>query len=142
MSRSNGVITCTEKSGKYGSGSPTAAIVSTAGQVAVATATAPATTLTYTTYILGQGAINYCDCGAKVPNETRRDALTNGGIDMLITRQRHLLAPNGFSYIDTSKTSPEASDLATSANWAMVTDTTGAFYPSKAIALARIKSLG
>ena len=142
MSRSNGVITCTEKSGKYGSGSPEAAIVSTAGQVAVATATAPATTLTYTTYILGQGAINYCDCGAKVPNETRRDALTNGGIDMLITRQRHLLAPNGFSYIDTSKTSPEASDLATSANWAMVTDTTGAFYPSKAIALARIKSLG
>ncbi len=141
-SRSNAVITCTEKSGKYGSGSPTAAIVSTAGQVAVATATAPATTLTYTTYILGQGAINYCDCGAKVPNETRRDALTNGGIDMLITRQRHLLAPNGFSYIDTSKTSPEASDLATSANWAMVTDTTGAFYPSKAIALARIKSLG
>ena len=142
MSRNDGVITCTEKSGKYGSGSPTAAIVSTAGQVAVATATAPATTLTYTTYILGQGAINYCDCGAKVPNETRRDALTNGGIDMLITRQRHLLAPNGFSYIDTSKTSPEASDLATSANWAMVTDTTGAFYPSKAIALARIKSLG
>ena len=142
MSRNDGVITCTEKSGKYGSGSPTAAIVSTAGQVAVATATAPATTLTYTTYILGQGAINYCDCGAKVPNETRRDALTNGGIDMLITRQRHLLAPNGFSYIDTSKTSPEASDLTTSANWAMVTDTTGAFYPSKAIALARIKSLG
>ena len=142
MSRNDGVITCTEKSGKYGSGSPTAAIVSTAGQVAVATATYPTETLTYTTYILGQGAINYCDCGAKVPNETRRDALTNGGIDMLITRQRHLLAPNGFSYIDTSKTSPEASDLATSANWAMVTDTTGAFYPSKAIALARIKSLG
>lgn len=142
MSRNNGVITCTEKSGKYGSGSPTAAIVSTAGQVAVSTATYPTETLTYTTYILGQGAINYCDCGAKVPNETRRDALTNGGIDMLITRQRHLLAPNGFSYIDTSKTSPEASDLATSANWAMVTDTTGAFYPSKAIALARIKSLG
>lgn len=142
MSRNDGVITCTEKSGKYGSGSPTAAIVSTAGQVAVATATYPTETLTYTTYILGQGAINFCDCGAKVPNETKRDELTDGGIDMLITRQRHLLSPVGFSYINTAKTSPEASDLATAANWAMVTDTTGAFYPSKEIALARIKSLG
>ena len=142
MSRSNGVITCTEKSGKYGSGSPEAAIVSTAGTIAVATTTAPAVTLTYTTYILGQGAINYCDCGVKVPNETKRDELTDGGIDMLITRQRHLLAPVGFSYIDTSKISPMASDLATAANWGLVTDTNGAFYPTKAIALARIKSLG
>lgn len=146
MSRSNyadyAVITCTEKSGKYGSGSPEVAIVSTAGTIVAATTTAPAVTLTYTTYILGQGAINYCDCGVKVPNETKRDELTDGGIDMLITRQRHLLAPVGFSYVNTSKVSPMASDLATAANWGLVTDTNGAFYPTKAIALARIKSLG
>lgn len=142
MSRSNAVITCTEKSGKYGSGSPEAAIVSTAGTIVAATTTAPAVTLTYTTYLLGRGAINFCDCGAKVPNETSRDPKTDGGIDMLITRQRHLLAPTGFSYIDTSKISPMASDLATAANWALVTDTNGAFYPTKSIALARIKSLG
>jgi len=141
-SRSNAVITCTEKSGKYGSGSPEVAIISTAGTIVAATTTAPAVTLTYTTYILGQGAIHYCDCGVKVPNETKRDELTDGGIDMLITRQRHLLAPVGFSYINTSKVSPMASDLATAANWGLVTDTNGAFYPSKAIALARIKSLG
>lgn len=97
----------------------------------------------YTTYILGQGAIDFCDCGAKVPNETKRDALTDGGIDMLITRQRHLLAPVGFSYTDTSKISPMASDLATSANWALVKDSSNTnFYPSKAIPIARIKSLG
>lgn len=97
----------------------------------------------YTTYILGQNAIDYCDCGAKVPNETKRDELTAGGIDMLITRQRHLLAPVGFSYTDTSKVSPMASDLATSSNWALVTDTAGTgFYPTKAIPIARIKSLG
>ena len=96
----------------------------------------------YTTYILGQNAIDYCDCGAKVPNETKRDELTAGGIDMLITRQRHLLAPVGFSYTDQSKVSPMASDLATSANWALVTDTDGAYYPTKAIPIARIKSLG
>lgn len=96
----------------------------------------------YTTYILGKNAIDYCDCGAKVPNETKRDALTDGGIDMLITRQRHLLAPVGFSYTDTSKVSPMASDLATSANWALVADTDSNYYPTKAIPIARIKSLG
>ena len=97
----------------------------------------------YTTYILGKNAIDYCDCGAKVPNETKRDELTDGGIDMLITRQRHLLAPVGFSYVDTTKISPMASDLATSANWALVSDTAGTgFYPTKAIPIARIKSLG
>lgn len=96
----------------------------------------------YTTYILGQNAIDYCDCGAKVPNETKRDELTDGGIDMLITRQRHLLAPVGFSYVDTTKISPMASDLATAANWALVTDTDSNYYPTKAIPIARIKSLG
>ena len=97
----------------------------------------------YTTYILGQGAIDFCDCGAKVPNETKRDALTDGGIDMLITRQRHLLAPVGFSYVDTSKVSPMTSDLATAANWALVKDSANTnFYPTKAIPVARIKSLG
>lgn len=97
----------------------------------------------YTTYLLGKGAIDYCDCGAKVPSETKRDALTDGGIDMLITRQRHLLAPVGFSYTDTSKVSPMASDLATASNWALVSDTAGTgFYPTKAIPIAQIKSLG
>lgn len=97
----------------------------------------------YTTYILGQGAIDFCDCGVKVPNETKRDALTDGGVDMLITRQRHLIAPRGFSYTDTSKISPMASDLATAANWALVTDSAGTgYYPTKAIPIARIKSLG
>lgn len=96
----------------------------------------------YTTYVLGKGAIDFCDCGAKVPNETKRDALTDGGIDMLITRQRHLLAPVGFSYTNTSKVSPMASDLATSSNWALVKDTDNVAYPSKAIAIAQIKSLG
>jgi len=97
----------------------------------------------YTTYILGQGSIDFCDCGAKVPSETKRDATTDGGVDMLITRQRHLLAPVGFSYVNTSKVSPMATDLATAANWALVTDADGTgFYPTKAIPIARIKSLG
>lgn len=96
----------------------------------------------YETYILGRGSIDFCDCGAKVPNETKRDQLTDGGIDMLITRQRHLLAPVGFSYTNTSKVSPMASDLATASNWALVQGTDGSYYPTKAIAMAKIKSLG
>ena len=96
----------------------------------------------YTTYLLGAGSIDFCDCGAKVPNETKRDELTDGGIDMLITRQRHLLAPRGFSYTDTTKVSPMASDLATAANWAVVQGTDGNYFPSKALPFARIKSLG
>ena len=96
----------------------------------------------YTTYLLGAGSIDFCDCGAKVPNETKRDELTDGGIDMLITRQRHLLAPRGFSYTDTTKVSPMASDLATAANWAVVQGTDGSYFPSKALPFARIKSLG
>ena len=96
----------------------------------------------YTTYLLGAGSIDFCDCGAKVPNETKRDELTDGGIDMLITRQRHLLAPRGFSYTDTTKVSPMASDLATAANWAVVQGTDGSYFPSKALPFSRIKSLG
>lgn len=96
----------------------------------------------YTTYVLGRNAIDFCDCGVKVPNETKRDELTAGGIDMLITRQRHLLAPVGFSYTDTTKVSPMASDLATAANWAVVQDTDSNSYPLSAIPIARIKSLG
>lgn len=96
----------------------------------------------YTTYLLGRNAIDFCDCGAKVPNETKRDELTDGGIDMLITRQRHLLAPVGFSYTDTTKISPMASDLATAESWALVQDTDGNYYPTNAIPIARIKSLG
>lgn len=98
----------------------------------------------YTTYVLGRGAIDYCDCGAKVPYETNRDPKTNGGIDELITRQRHLLAPMGFSFVTTNILSPTAAQLATAANWDLASDgeTSPSYFPTKAIPIARIKSLG
>lgn len=97
----------------------------------------------YTTYILGKDAFDFCDCGAKVPNETHRDPLTAGGIDELITRQRHLLAPYGFSFTNTNILSPMASDLANSDNWDLAASTTSnVYFPTKAIPIARIKSLG
>lgn len=99
----------------------------------------------YTTYLLGDGAFDYCDVGAKVPNEVHRDPLTTGGKDMLITRQRKLFAPKGFSFVQPSTpiVSPTDAQLATAARWTIVTDSAGSgYYPSKAMPFARIISRG
>lgn len=99
----------------------------------------------YTTYILGQGAFDYCDCGAKVPNETDRDPKKNGGEDYLITRQRKLFAPRGFSFVQPSTpiVSPTDTQLATAARWTIVKDSAGTgYYNTKAIPFARIISKG
>lgn len=99
----------------------------------------------YTTYLLGQGAFDYCDCGAKVPNETWRDPKTDGGEDWLITRQRHLYAPRGFSFVmpSTPIVSPTNAQLETAARWTVVKDTAGTgYFDSKAIPFARIISKG
>ena len=101
----------------------------------------------YVTYILGEGAFDYCDCGAKVPSETWRDPKTKGGEDWLITRQRKLFAPHGFSFVQASPAivSPTPTNLATAARWDIVMDTnsdTRGYYPTKAIPFARIISRG
>lgn len=99
----------------------------------------------YTTYLLGQGAFDYCDCGAKVPNEVWRDPKTDGGLDMLITRQRHLYAPRGFSFVmpNTPIVSPTNAQLETAARWTIVKDSAGTgYFDSKAIPFARIISKG
>ena len=99
----------------------------------------------YTTYILGQGAFDYVDLGAKVPNEVHRDPTTNGGQDMLITRQRKIFAPRGFSFVQPSTpvTSPTDTHLATAARWTPVKDSAGTgYYPSKAYPFARVLSEG
>ena len=99
----------------------------------------------YTTYVLGEGAFDYCDCGAKVANETYRDPTTNGGQDMLITRQRKIFAPKGFSFVQptTAIVSPTDAQLATAARWTVVKDTAGSgYFDSKAIPFARILSKG
>ena len=107
--------------------------------------TSPNTYTTYTTYLLGDGAFDYCDVGAKVPNETYRDPTTNGGQDMLITRQRKLFAPKGFSFVQPSTpiVSPTDAQLATAARWTPVKDTAGTgYFNTKAMPFARIISKG
>lgn len=75
----------------------------------------------YTTYLLGKGAIEFCNVGAKVPSEVARDAETDGGVDKLYTRQRKLYAPEYISWIGASNIiSPMPNDFANGANWEIV----------------------
>lgn len=146
VSASSGTLTFTEKSGKYGTGAPGASTTSDAGKITIATSTAPVVNTQYTTYVFGDGAIEYTNCGAKVPAEMDRDPAKNGGEDTLYTRQRKCFAPYGISFTKEvmSTLSPTNAELANGANWELV-NTGGAtkqYISTKAIPIARIISLG
>lgn len=102
----------------------------------------------YTTYILGEGAFDYEDIGAKVPYEMDRDPAKNGGEDTLYSRQRKVFAPAGISYEKKSQASlsPTDTELETGSNWALVNNgETGnklEYWDHKAIPIARIISKG
>lgn len=98
----------------------------------------------YTTYILGSGAFDYENIGAKVPFEMSRDPKTNGGQDTLYVRQRKCYAPYGISYTKKSQAtlSPEDEELKKGANWELVNDGNGKTINHKAIPIARIISRG
>lgn len=101
----------------------------------------------YVTYVFGQGAVEYTNCGAKVPAEMARDPYKNGGEDTLITRNRKCFAPYGISFKgigDIATLSPTDAELATGANWEIVNTggTNKIYLPHKAIPIARVISLG
>lgn len=98
----------------------------------------------YTTYVLGEGAIEYTDCGAKVPYETDRDPKINGGQDTLYSRQRKIFSPCGISWTDSSIISPTDAQLETGSKWSLANSNESAkdFFPHKAIPIARIITRG
>jgi hypothetical protein len=99
----------------------------------------------YQTYLLGKGAFEYCDVGAKVPSEVSRDPATDGGIDKLYTRQRKLFAPKYISWKGSSSIlSPTATQLATGSNWEIVNDSedSATYIDAKNIPFARVITLG
>lgn len=101
----------------------------------------------YTTYILGDGAIEYTDCGAKVPYEVDRDPDTKGGQDTLYSRQRKCFAPYGISFTqeNMASLSPTDEELEDGSNWELVsTQGTKAkqYIDHKAIPIARVISRG
>lgn len=96
----------------------------------------------YTTYVLGDGAIEYTNCGAKVPNEMDRDPKKNGGETTLYTRQRKIFSPYGISFKNSSSIiSPTDAQLETAANWE-VAHSGSDYFPIKAIPIARIITRG
>lgn len=146
-SNSSGKLVATEKTGYYGltGGFTATATKATGGALVVGTvsnSTAAVAGDVYNTYILGTDAFDYCDCGVKIPSEVYRDPKTSGGYDELITRERKLYAPKGFSFINTSLISPTDEQFATAANWDLAVSSGGVYYPTKAIPIARIKSTG
>jgi hypothetical protein len=119
----------------------------TAGVTAVAAVAAIAAHTAYTSYILGDGAFDYSDVGAKVPSEMLRDPATNGGQDTMFTRQRKVFAPRGISFTKVSmvSASPTATELELGANWELVNDghaTSKTYLNHKAVPIARIISKG
>lgn len=147
------VLKLTEKSGKYGTGEPAVSAegVGTADpttSMTVATTTAAVIDTEYTTFVLGDGAIEYTNCGAKVPYEMDRDPKVNGGQDTLYSRQRKCFAPYGISFKginDLASLSPTNSELENGEHWELVNsneDGTKEYIDHKAIAIARIISLG
>lgn len=90
----------------------------------------------YTTYVLGLGAFGYGECPVKVPVEMAREALEDGGKDILVSRERIVLAPYGVSYKASalaSKTTPSDADLETAANWELAKDANSNPMPTKVI---------
>jgi hypothetical protein len=101
----------------------------------------------YVTYVFGQGAIEFTNCGAKVPYEMARDPKTNGGQDTLYSRQRKCWAPYGISFTginDIASLSPTDAELANGEFWELVN--TGGnskeYIAHKVIPISRIISLG
>lgn len=101
----------------------------------------------YTTYLLGRGAFEQEQIPVRVASEVSRDPATNGGIDVLYTRRRQLVAPKWISYTKASQASNSATtaELATGANWELVNDGASSgrvFVNHKAIPIVRIISKG
>ena len=101
----------------------------------------------YTTYVLGDGAIEYTDCGAEHPYEMDRDPAKNGGETTLYTKQRKCFAPYGISFTKKSmkSLSPTDTELETGGNWVLVNSGEGStteYIAHKMIPIARIISRG
>lgn len=81
----------------------------------------------YTTYLFGPGAIGWGEGSPKVPSETDRAPLTNGGQEFLVSRRHFVLHPRGIRWTPTVHDSPNMqtpsdTELSNTANWSQVYD--------------------
>lgn len=103
----------------------------------------------YTSYILGDGAIDFANVGVEVPEEMDRNAEKNGGQTTLYSRQRKVFAPKGLSYEkkNQASNSPTDAELKDGTNWTLVHSgesvaANRSYIDHKAIPIARIISRG
>ena len=140
-------LVATSDSGYYDEEVPVITVTKTTGGTLVVgawdTTTDPVFSITYTTYILGDGSIILDDIGDAVPYEMSRDPKTNGGQDTLYVRDRYICGVDGISFEKPVGLTASASNanLADGDNWEIINDGTTAI-PDKAIALCKVVSLG
>ncbi|MCM1295607.1 MAG: major capsid protein [Muribaculaceae bacterium] len=100
----------------------------------------------YTTYVLGNGAIEYTNCGAKKPYSMSENESKNGGETTLWSRQRKIFSPYGISFKNTNIMSPTDAQLEDGKNWTLANSNEGdakaSYFPHKAIPIARIITRG
>ena len=99
----------------------------------------------YTTYVFGNGAIEYTNCGVKVPYEMDRKAEKNGGQTTLYSRQRKVFSPYGISFKAPTMISPTDEQLKDGKNWTLANSNEAEsekYFPEKAIPIARIITRG
>lgn len=100
----------------------------------------------YTTYVFGDGAIEYTNCGAKKPYSMSANESKNGGETTLWSRQRKVFSPYGISFKNTSIISPTDEDLADGKNWELANsngdENKKVYFPHKAIPIAQIITRG
>ena len=99
----------------------------------------------YTTYVLGDGAIEYTNVGAKKPYSMSEDEKTAGGVTTLYSRQRKIFSPYGISFKNTGIISPTDAQLEAGSNWELANSNESSnkeYFPHKAIPIARIITRG
>lgn len=97
----------------------------------------------YITYVLGEGMFKREAMPVDVPFERDRQALKAGGTTNLISRERMVVAPYGFSYLKASQStnSPTDEEFANGANWDLMKNSDGTkYFPHKFIPVCKIVS--
>lgn len=97
----------------------------------------------YITYVLGEKLFKREPMPVDVPFERDREALKAGGTTNLISRERMVLHPFGFSYLKANQStkSPTDEEFADGANWELMQNSDGTkYFPHKFIPVCKIVS--